>query len=480
MSDYGECTLTPQARAFSSILSAFIGSVVNGLTSGWLIAFITGWITWLAFFRVVIGGAYMLYRGLTASWPPDDNEQYEMLNRASSPDPEANAQLLNHGSEIPRSENRYPPPYQSATDPAIPNTNNYASSDAQPDSQIPEVCRSNNILPGDQQLALDVPTFGQTPVSREAVESYHRHVYNRVFGPDGSLIPPKPKESPFGTFWPTRADIAARQQNIRLAQQKRAELRKLYVSDRELQRGIAALSCMSREGKLPGPPPDLVFWEPGDRDVTYLGWVGWVYSAVYSPISQIIWVAANASASNTSGVGKIVKGISVAVTALPLCLDTRVRFAASLQTRRFGGDWAYHAFNIANAVSCLLQGIMGGVLLVWGVIQARTHTDPFFASSFPWPIVGIYPFFSLIWAWASFKIVPMTDGGRKRAAQSHWAGYLVDIGMGAFAGLFVAAPAFGLYFSNASPGEESSGAADLGAFLRCEVPTWQKFSAIFP
>lgn len=47
-----------------------------------------------------------------------------------------------------------------------------------------------------------------------------------------------------------------------------------------------------------------------------------------------------------------------------------------------------------------------------------------------------------------FLIVPMRDGGRKRAAQSHWAGSFLDIGMGAFSGLFVAAPAFVLYFSN--------------------------------
>jgi hypothetical protein len=117
------------------------------------------------------------------------------------------------------------------------------------------------------------------------------------------------------------------------------------------------------------------------------------------------------------------KGISIAVTALPLCLDSRVHFADSLQTSWFGGIWAYYAFNVTNALSCTLQGVLCRALLVWGVVEARSQTDSFFMSSFPWQLVGIYPIFSLIWAWGSFKIVPMRDGGRKRAAQSHWSGY---------------------------------------------------------
>lgn len=111
-------------------------------------------------------------------------------------------------------------------------------------------------------------------------------------------------------------------------------------------------------------------------------------------------MAANASAENSSGLAKIVKGITVAVTALPLCLDSRVRFAESLRTKRFGGSWAYYAFNITNSVSCTFQGILCGALLFWGVIEARSNTDP--SSSFPWPLVGVYPINSLIWACGSF------------------------------------------------------------------------------
>lgn len=443
MSD-GECSLTPQARAFSSILSAFIGSVVNGLTSGYMIAFITGWIAWFAFFRVVIGGSYMFYRSVTGTWKSEqsiDQLPYEMLSRATSLDPESDAQtyLINQGSDIQIEENGPPVRNTSITNP---------------------------------------PSLNELADTGSSEESYHRQVYTSVFSHDSSTLGPPPKQSFFSSFWPTSSEIAIRQQNARLAQQKCAELRKHYASDRDLERALRAYPRMLKQGKLPGPPPTVfTYWQPLNREVTVLGSVGWVYSGLYSPVSQLIWIAANASASNSSGVAKIVKGISVAVTALPLCLDSRVRFADSLQTSRFGGIWAYYAFNITNALSCTLQGVLCGTLLVWGVVEARSQTDPFFASSFPWPLVGIYPIFSLIWAWGSFKIVPMRDGGRKRAAQSHWSGYFLDIGMGAFAGLFLAAPAFALYFSNV---QANSGAQDLGDFLRCEAPTWKKFSAMFP
>lgn len=415
--------------------------MVNGLTSGYMIAFITGWIAWFAFFRVVFGGSYMFYRSVTGTWKSEqsiDQLRHEMRSRATSLDPESDAQthLVNQGTDGQIHENGPSARNESTTTP--PSLSELGSSE----------------------------------------ESYHRQVYTSVFSHDSSSLNPLPKQSFFGNFWPTSTEIAARQQNARIAQQKRVELRKHYASDRDLERAIRAYPRMFKQGKLPGPPPmESAYLQSLNREVTILGWVGWVYSALYSPVSQLIWVAANASASNSAGVSKIVKGISVAVTALPLCLDSRVRFADSLQTKRLGGTWAYYAFNISNALSCTLQGLLCGTLLVWGVVEARSQTDAFFASSFPWPIVGIYPIFSLIWAWASFKVVPMRDGGRKRAVQSHWAGYFLDVGMGAFAGLFLAAPAFALYFSSA---QDNTGAQDLGAFLHCEAPTWQKFSALFP
>ncbi|PVH81801.1 hypothetical protein DL98DRAFT_514448 [Cadophora sp. DSE1049] len=440
-----DCTLTPQARAFSSILSAFIGSVVNGLTSGWLVAFMTGWISWLALFRVVISGSYMLYRSATGTWTPElGSEEYEMLNRAPSPDPEST-----------------PPSYINARKVSSRESAAMLSSEGQP--------------------AINPPILSElAATSSEAEDGYHRHVYISVFGDDGSSALQAPKESFFGTFWPRRSDLATRWLNTQLAQAKRSELRKFYASDKDLARGISEFSRLFKEGQLPGSEPHLVFWKPLNRDVTILGWIGWIYGALYAPVSQIVWVAANASAKESAGVIKAVKGLSVAITALPLGIDTRVRFAESLRTKRWGGEWAYYAFNLSNALSCLLQGIMCGMLLIWGVIDIERPTgDDDFRPSFPLPLVGIYPVFSLIWAYGSFKLLPMVDGSRK-AVDQKWYGHVFDVAMGAFAGLFLAAPSFGLYMSGVGPGEDGSGGSDLGEFLRCEVSWWRKASAIFP
>lgn len=450
MSD-SDCTLSPSARAFSSILSAFIGSVINGLTSGWLIAFITGWIAWLAFFRVAIGGSYMFYRSVTGTWSAEENNsQYEMIDRASSPRPssEAHDSLINGASKVPSSGTENP----------------------------------------NEDSALNPPVLSEFPNIADQ-EAYHHRVYTSVFPQDSPSILLS-RESKFSTFWPTTSDLAIRQESIRLGEQKLLELRRYYASDQDILQALKAYSTMIKQGKLPGPVPSIVRSTAAayymvahmvvNRDVTILGWIGWVYSAVYSPISQIIWIAANASNGNSSGAAKIVKGISVAVTALPLNLDSRLRYANSLRAKHHGGKWAYKTFTLINSISCLFQGIICGTLLIWGVVELRQNTDPFFASSFPWPLVVIYPIFSLIWAWASFRIVPSMDGGRKRASQHHWAGYFVDVGMGIFAGLFLAAPAFALYMSSADPGDGDQGYKDLGGYLSCEAQGWRKFAAIFP
>jgi hypothetical protein len=58
--------LSPSAAAFSTMLSAFIGSVLNGLLSGFWIAFFTGWISFLAVFRILFVGLYELWIAIKA------------------------------------------------------------------------------------------------------------------------------------------------------------------------------------------------------------------------------------------------------------------------------------------------------------------------------------------------------------------------------------------------------------------------------
>ncbi|KAK3352179.1 hypothetical protein B0T25DRAFT_453731 [Lasiosphaeria hispida] len=329
------CALSPSASAFSAILSAFIGSVINGLTSGWLVAFMTGWIAWLAIFRVLLGGLYMLYRSVTNTWGP---------------------------------------------------------------------------------------------------------------GRSGIL---------WANMWPRAAVVRG------LEQPAVSAAAKLWAKNH----------------------PTLASTGPGatalDRSVTALGWFSWGYTALFAPVTQVLFVAAN-TARHDIGATKIVKGLTVAVTALPLCIDCRVRYGDAL-----GRAWRGRVFNFATSLSALVQGGLCAVLLVEGLLDLKS------ASRGGFPVIimaGVYPVFALFWMAASFSFLPMRDGGRKRAGQTHWAGYFLDVGAGAFAGVFLAAPAIALYSSaqfNKRAGlgfgeEPSSGLNDLGEYLSCESQWWRRFAAVSP
>lgn len=64
------CELSAQSGALSTILAAFIGSIINGLTSGYLVAFITGWISWFAALRILSGALLSLYRAFSSDYTP--------------------------------------------------------------------------------------------------------------------------------------------------------------------------------------------------------------------------------------------------------------------------------------------------------------------------------------------------------------------------------------------------------------------------
>ncbi|PQE30866.1 hypothetical protein CJF32_00009071 [Rutstroemia sp. NJR-2017a WRK4] len=279
--------LKPSISTFSAMLSAFVGSVINGLSSGWLIAFITGWISWFALFRVLLGAVYMFYRSITGTWEPE----YDAITQTE-------------------------------------------------DESHQDYGWNSMILQGDP-----VPHKNQS------------------------------KSRFLSVLWPKTSDI----------------------------RSFKLQASKSTKNVSP--------WSPLNRDVTFLGWVGWIWTALIAPVSQLIWVAANIS-NHSNGAVKIVKSLTVAVTALPLSIDSRVRY--------------------------------------------------------------------------------VRDGGQRRAAQDHWSGYILDVGMGAFAGIFLAAPAFGFYQSSSFDekygnfdslsGSTSNGAdgQTLAEYLQCETRVWKKFAAIFP
>ena len=210
-------------------------------------------------------------------------------------------------------------------------------------------------------------------------------------------------------------------------------------------------------------------------EVTFLGWVGWLYTAIYSPIVQALWLAENWD--NASGALKIVRALSVAIAALPLTIDTRRRYAEALQEGCLGGV-GFVTFILINGLSALGMGVICAALLIKGIMDAGLDTQMMI------PICVVYPIFSVVWAAASYRICSVKDGKMRGY------GFFADLACGAFAGIFLAWPAIILLTSAQSEQFDDSsksfytpqsGVASLQAYLKCsEVAGWQKFVAIFP
>ncbi len=344
------CRLSPSAAAFSTMLSAFVGSVINGLSSGAAIAFITGWISWFSVLRILVAGLFELRLTIKAGTDFESvDQQYHSVEMTGMP------------------------PAGVAT----PNA-----------------------------------TYENYPIDAESQRDTLLH------SPQQNHLPSPGKSSWFTT-----------------------------------PRKVPAMGVL-------------------DRSITFTGWLGWVWSALYTPISQSIWVGVHLStpSSSADGIQQFVRALAIGVSALGLTFDYKQRYAAALGRR--WGRWAFVAFNAWNAGACLLLGAEAFVLLVHGAVNIK---------DVPIPLVVVYPIFSIIWAAGSWAILPPVDGGRS-------GNVIAGVLMGAFAGLFVAAPSFALW-RNARwdedvagfKGETAPGGLDLGAFLACEsASVWAKFAAIMP
>ena len=317
------CELSPQGRAFSTVLTAFIGSIINGITSGYLVAFITGWISWFATLRILIGAVWSLRQAFSS--------EYMQIATAA---------------------------------------------------------------PTDETIALEERGLTAETTQPEAAQSGLSQI-----GSKSSMI------------------------NRRL-----------------------------------------------NRKISVLGWIGWVYTAIYSPIVQILWVAANWAGA--SGQLKLVRGLGISVSALGLTIDTKRRYAESLKGSNHFGGAACVAFKLINAGSAFGMGLMCAALLIKGAIELNLK----------WYFFLIYCIFLGIWAAGSFSIVPVRDGGIGGA------GIILDVLMGAFAGIFLAAPAFVVLQDALQPSVSldgfsypESGQASLNNYLSCEsVAVWRKMAAVLP
>jgi hypothetical protein len=195
------------------------------------------------------------------------------------------------------------------------------------------------------------------------------------------------------------------------------------------------------------------------RDVSAFGWLGWTWSAVYTPISQTIWIATNISSQ--SGFVLIVRALSMSVSALGLTFDYKQRYGAAVG--RKWGSWAFILFNVWNATACLLLGIESMALLIFGAYGG--------GGNIPIPIPIVYLLLCIFWAYLSWRLIPPVDGARPCVNK------FADVAMGAFSGIFCAAPALILWQGGLF--DDDSG-LDLGEFLKCDATVLRKFAAIMP
>lgn len=356
------------------MLSAFIGSVLNGLLSGAFIAFVTGWIAWLASARIVVAALYefhLAYKAGTNFQAVLDRDAYAGLGMSE----------LNMNTAAPASGS-----------------------------------------------ALDAPP--------PAYDAQHSQV--DLLGGNTSYPPQRPYNN--------------------------AGLPPIVLPQNLFKRIRAGFLLLSNK------------ISPPVRTVSVFGWLGWVWSALYTPLSHSIWLAANIASQQKGGI-LIVRALAIAVSALGLTFDTKMRYGAALG--RKWGKWAFVVFNVWNAGACLVLGLEAVALLIVGAL--RVEFLPGFA-------VAAYVVFSFVWAGASWLFLPPTDAAR--GGKATVLGVIVGVAVGAFAGIFVAAPAFTLWRDNLFEerkgsmfGESStqSSGVELGEYLSCAgVSVWEKFAAVMP
>jgi hypothetical protein len=334
-------SLSPSAAAFSTMLSAFIGSILNGLLSGFWIAFFTGWISWLSVFRILAAGFYELYisvkAGTSFELAGKEDAKYHSIGN--------NIGLTGFNTEPPRDEEGQ--------------HNQYTLTPA-----------------------------------------------GAVFDPHGNAVPRK----------------------------------------------------------------NILVTKPPKRTVDTFGWLAWIWSAIYTPLSHTIWVCVHITSSN--GPLQLVRALAIGVSALSLTFDYKQRYAAS-----FRRGWAFMLFNLWNAGACILLGGYALALLIRGAVNTK-------GSNGDMPIIPfiVYPIFSTIWAAVSWRFLPPMDGARPGI------NIFADVAMGVFAGFFVAAPGMILWQSakfNASVEEMMYGTGEEGVglseYLGCQSASfWGRFAAVMP
>lgn len=193
---------------------------------------------------------------------------------------------------------------------------------------------------------------------------------------------------------------------------------------------------------------------------TFLGWIGWMYSTLYSPTIQTLWLVENWD--DAPGSLKIVRALEVAVAVLPLTMDTRSRYGDALG--QLLGTWASCLFNLITAISCMTLGIVSAILMCLAVQQLGIQ----------WQIIIAYVIFALIWMWCGlvFQVPRDAEAGSANTLDEFFAG----LAIGCLSSCFLAAPAFIIFkIAPSSPG------VSLGEYVKCDsIAIWKKLVALSP
>lgn len=194
--------------------------------------------------------------------------------------------------------------------------------------------------------------------------------------------------------------------------------------------------------------------------ITTFGTLGWLYTAVYSPVKDVLWVVENFR--EASGPVLLVRALGLSAAGIALTVDVKWRYASRLQHIRYLGVILGPLFVLVNFASTLILGVLCAMLLINGLI----------AWPVSWLLIALYCVLLVLATMLSFIYCPVQEGDIPNS------GRLFGTVVGAFVGLVVALPAIGVYATAPAAG---SGEVSLQQYISCDsVATWRKFVAIFP
>jgi hypothetical protein len=203
-----------------------------------------------------------------------------------------------------------------------------------------------------------------------------------------------------------------------------------------------------------------------DEEVGLLGWMAWMFTTMYSPVIQVMWLVENWHHAPTGL--KLVRAIGVGIAALPSGFDTRARYGRALGGLFGRGRWARAVEWVFGTLTAASTITLAGVSVIELGLAAKQV-----GSGMVWLAVAVYVFLAACWMYGSLVFESPHDEAKDNGAQRM---RLAGFAMGVFGGFFVAWPALIVMLAS-----EKQPGLGLGDYLRCErVAWWQKLVAISP